>query len=48
MRSERWSEEPEDEGSTPSWPTNIKDSDSKNSFCRFESCILPKENWRNG
>ena len=24
MRSERWSEEPEDEGSTPSWPTNIK------------------------
>ena len=23
MQSERWTENPEDEGSTPSWPTNI-------------------------
>lgn len=29
MRSEHWSEEPEDEGSTPSRPTTLKGNDMK-------------------
>lgn len=42
MRSERWTENPEDEGSTPSWPTNIKDSNSKILFAGSNPVFFQK------
>lgn len=45
MRSERWTENPEDEGSTPSWPTKRKTVTAKSCL---QVRILCSLQWRIG